>query len=64
MYSEENKQFTYKPPDMSNMGRKLKMKFYVKDSGQHQFFSGQIIKYDGLTGKYGVYFPFDGEVVY
>ena len=43
------------------MGRKLKMKFYVKDSGRRQFFSGQIMKYDGLTG---VYFPCDREVVY
>ena len=38
--------------------------FFVKDSGQQQFFTGQIMKYDGLTGKYGVYFPFDGKVVY
>ena len=24
----------------------------------------KIVNYDGCTGKYGVYFPSDGEVVY
>ena len=31
-------------------------------SGKTQWFKGQISNYDGLTGKYGIYFPCDGEV--
>ena len=40
------------------------MKFYVKDKRRHEYFSGQIVSYDDLTGKYGAYFPSDGELVY
>jgi len=32
--------------------------------GVDQYFTGKIVNYDGCTGKYGVYFPSDGEVVY
>ena len=49
---------------MTFMGRMLKMKFYVKDTGIVQYFTGKIVNYDGCTGKYGVYFPSDSEVVY
>ena len=52
----------YKPPNLSLMGRKLKMRFKVM--GKIQWFEGQITNYDGLTGKYGVYFPIDQETVY
>ena len=38
------------------------MRFKVK--GKIQWFEGQITNYDGLTGKYGVYFPVDQETVY
>ena len=50
--------------DATFMNRKLKMKFYVKDRKRHEFFSGQIVSYDGMMGKYGAYFPSDGEMVY
>ena len=40
------------------------MKFHVEDTGIDQYFTGKIVNYDGCTGKYGVYFPSDGEVVY
>ena len=40
----------------------VEMKFKV--SGKIQWFKGQITMYDGLTGKYGIYFPCDGETVY
>ena len=40
------------------------MKFYVKDKKRHEYFSGQIVSYDGVSGKYGAYFPSDGEVVF
>ena len=53
---------TYKPPDLSLMGKKLKMRFKV--NGKIQWFEGQITNYDGLTGKYGVYFPIDKETIY
>ena len=39
------------------------MKFTVA-SGKTQRFKGQITKYDGLTGKYRVDCPCDGETVY
>ena len=38
------------------------MKFKVA-SGKTEWFKGQITKYDGLTGKYGIYFPCDGETI-
>jgi len=31
-------------------------------SGKTQWFKGQISNYDGLTGKYEIYFPYDGEL--
>ena len=40
------------------------MKFYIKENKRHEYFSGQIVSYDGLSGKYGAYFPSDGEVVF
>ena len=46
------------------MNGKLEMKFYVKEKKRHEYFSGQIVSYDGLSGKYGAYFPSDGEVVF
>ena len=46
------------------MNRKIKMKFYIKDKRRHEYFSGQIVSYDGLTRKYGAHFPSDGELVY
>ena len=45
---------TYKPPDLSLMGKQLKMKFKV--DGKIKWFEGQILNYNG---KYGVYFPVD-----
>jgi len=40
------------------------MKFLIRDTGRTQLFDGQITTYDGLTGKYSVYFPCDGKTVY
>ena len=42
-------------------GKSVEMKFKV--SGKIQWFKGQITMYDGLTGKYEIYFPCDGETV-
>jgi len=41
-----------------------KRKFLIRDTGRTQLFDGQITTYDGLTGKYSVYFPCDGKTVY
>lgn len=51
---------TYKPPDMAYMGRNLKMKFKLKETGWTQWFT----TYDGMTGKYGVYFPVDQQTIF
>ena len=40
------------------------MKFYIKDKKRHEYFSGQIMSYDGVSGRYGAYFPSDGEVIF
>ncbi len=53
----------YKPPDVSLFGKTVEMKFKV-ESGKIQWFKGQVMNYDGHTGKYGIYFPSDGETVY
>ena len=37
------------------------MKF--ETSSEEQWFDGIITSYDGLKGKYGVYFPLDGQTV-
>ena len=43
------------------LGRKLMMKFTV--SCKLQWFKGIVNAYEGLTGKYGVYFPCDKQTV-
>ena len=52
----------YKAPNESMLGRKLMMKFNVNH--KPQWFKGIVNAYDGLTGKYGVYFPYDKQTVY
>ena len=49
--------------DTTLFEKAVEMKFTVA-SGKTQWFKGQITKYDGLTGKYRVYCPCDGETVY
>ena len=29
-----------------------------------EYFDWQIVSYDGISGKHGIYFPSDGEVVF
>ena len=52
----------YKPPDTTLFAKSVEMKFKV--SRKIQWFEGQKTMYDGLTRKYGIYFPCDGETVY
>ena len=42
----------------------MKFKLASGKSRKTQWFKSQITLYDGLTGKYGVYCPCDGETVY
>ena len=48
------------------MGKKLTMKFDVGDSShlQYEWYSGQILHYDPMTGKYGGDFPSDKQTVF
>ena len=73
-----SEEITYNPPDISLMGRMLKMKFHAPDTdhstyftgkrkyftGKRKYFTGKIVNYDGCSGKYRVYFHSDGEIVY
>ena len=52
----------YKAPKNSMLGRKVLMKFNV--NRKTEWFQGIVNAYDGLTGKYGVYFPCDKQTVY
>ena len=41
------------------------MKFNVGDSSlEYEWYSGKIIHFDPITGKYGVFFPSDKQTVY
>ena len=43
------------------MGKCVRMRFEV--SGSEKWYDGVISAYNGVTGKYGVYFPCDKETV-
>ena len=40
----------------------MKMKFQIVDSDTSEWFQGIISSYDGVTQKYGIYFPSDETV--
>ena len=44
-------------PQPEMMGRKVKVKFMVENSKREEWFWGVISTYNGLNGKYGIYFP-------
>ena len=52
----------YKTPDSTLIGKKIEMRFKVNKKIKR--FSGEINSYDELSGKYGVYFPCDGETIF
>ena len=57
--------FTYAQPDSQYMGKKIRMKFNVGDSNpEYEWYSGQILNFDPMTGKYGAFFPSDQQTVY
>ena len=41
----------------------MKIKFQITDTDTEETFEGVIASYNGMTGKFGVYFPSDGETV-
>ena len=43
------------------LGKEVKMKF--ETSSGEQWLDGMITSYNGLKGKFGVYFPSDGQTV-
>ena len=52
----------YNPPDLSLMGKSIKMKFSIK-GGMEKWYKGTVTSYGG-SGKYGVYFPCDKQTVF
>lgn len=60
----ENSQIKFTPNTQPEvMGRRVKMKFHITDTDTEETFEGVIASYNGMTGKFGVYFPADGETV-
>ena len=43
------------------MGKQVEMKFKI--SGKDKWFQGVITTYNGLTGNYGIYFPYDSLTI-
>ena len=57
--------FTYLQPDPQYLGRKIKMKFDVGETTKrYEWYSGQILNFDPISGKYGAFFPSDQQTVY
>lgn len=46
------------------LGKKLKMRFRIEETNKFEWFNGQILNFDPMTGKYGAFFPCDGQTVY
>ena len=52
------------------MGKNVQVKFTVdkgsnsKEKPKDKWFDGIVAAYDGVTGKYGIYFPCDQQTVY
>ena len=60
----ENSKIQFTPNTQPEvMGRRVKMKFQITDTDTEETFEGVIASYNGMTGKFGVYFPSDGETV-
>jgi len=61
---QSSSQSTYKPPDVQYMGRQLKMRLRVEETGKLQWFKGEILNYDPTSGQYGVFFPSDNQTIH
>ena len=51
-------------PHPEVIGKQVKMKFHIQDSDSCEWFDGIVSSYDGITQKYGIYFPSDQETVF
>ena len=61
----DNKNVHFVPnPRPEVIGKQVKMKFQIVESDISEWFQGIISSYDGVTQKYGMYFPSDKETVY
>ena len=61
----DNKKVHFVPnPRPEVIGKQVKMKFQIVESDISEWFQGIISSYDGVTQKYGIYFPSDEETVY
>ena len=45
------------------LGQNIKMRFKL-DNGNYEWYEGQILQFDPTSGKYGAFFPCDGQTVY
>lgn len=60
----DNKKIHFVPnPHPEVIGKQVRMKFQIVDSNTSEWFQGIISSYDGVTQKYGIYFPSDEETV-
>ena len=61
----DNKKIQFVPnPHPEVIGKQVRMKFKTVDSNTLEWFEGIVSSYDGITQKYGVYFPSDEETVF
>ena len=61
---EDSMQTRFHQLNPKYLGRRLQMRFKIKESGNYQWFDGQILNFDPNTGKYGAFFPSDGQTVH
>ena len=57
-------QSSFHQPNAKYFGRKLQMRFKIKETGKYEWFNGQILHFDPKNGKYGAFFPSDGQIIY
>lgn len=57
-------QSSFHQPNSKYLGHKLQMKFKIENTEKYEMFNGQIIHFDPKSGKCGVFFPSDGQMVY
>ena len=66
--SESRSSISYRSRDekackQSAAGKKVKVKFMVKELKREEWFVGIISSYNGLKGEYGIHFPCDNKTV-
>ena len=45
------------------VGRRLQMRFYIKDSCKHEWFNGKVIGFDANSGLHDVFFESDQQTI-